>query len=89
MQWLLKKIIGTKNERDIKKVRPLVARVNELEEELQALSDSALQEKSMELRARLSDGESVASPSPETAARPAALSITTCRFSLSTMRLAS
>ena len=26
MQWLLKKIIGTKNERDVKNMRPLVAR---------------------------------------------------------------
>ena len=31
IEWTLKKLIGTKNERELKKTRPLVARVNELE----------------------------------------------------------
>ena len=39
MQWLLKKIVGTKNERDVKKLRPLVQKINELEEQYQALTE--------------------------------------------------
>ena len=31
MQWLLKAILGTKNERDLKKVRPFVGRIHAAE----------------------------------------------------------
>ncbi|BDG08773.1 preprotein translocase subunit SecA [Anaeromyxobacter paludicola] len=37
--YALKKILGTKNERELKKLRPLVARVNELEPRMKALKD--------------------------------------------------
>lgn len=59
MQWLLKRILGTKNERDLKKLRPRVARINELEKGLQGLSDAALQAKTAEFRARLAKGETL------------------------------
>jgi preprotein translocase subunit SecA len=59
MQWLLKAILGTKNERDLKKLRPFVGRINALEQELQALSDEALKAKTAEFRARLAQGETV------------------------------
>src|SRR6266540_2618753 len=36
--YVLKKILGTKNERELKKIRPIVARVNELEPKMKALS---------------------------------------------------
>jgi preprotein translocase subunit SecA len=36
--YALKKILGTKNERELKKLRPLVARVNELEPRMKALA---------------------------------------------------
>ena len=58
MQWLLKKIIGTKNERDVKKLRPLVARVNELDQQFKALSDDALKAKTVEFKERLKKGQS-------------------------------
>ena len=57
MQWLLKKIIGTKNERDVKKLRPLAARVNELEQQLQSLSEDALKAKTVEFKERLKKGQ--------------------------------
>ena len=57
MQWLLKKIIGTKNERDLKRLRPLVGQINALEEELQALNDEELKAKTGEFRERLEQGE--------------------------------
>jgi preprotein translocase subunit SecA len=39
INYVLKKILGTKNERELKKLRPLVARVNELEPRMKALRD--------------------------------------------------
>jgi len=39
LNYVLKKIVGTKNERELKKLRPLVARVNELEPRMKALAD--------------------------------------------------
>ena len=59
MQWFLKKIVGTKNERDLKRLRPLVGRINELEQELQSLSDEALKAKTGEFRERLAKGETL------------------------------
>jgi preprotein translocase subunit SecA len=43
--WLLKKIIGSKNQRMLKTLRPLVARINALETEYQKLSDDELRAK--------------------------------------------
>ncbi len=31
INWILKKIVGSKNQRDIKRMRPTVDRINELE----------------------------------------------------------
>ncbi len=47
--WLLKKIVGTKNEREIKKLKPFVRKVNELERELDELPNSELVKKAQEL----------------------------------------
>jgi preprotein translocase subunit SecA len=59
MQWILKKFLGTKNQRDIKKLMPQVARVNELEEQYQSLTDEQLKAKTDEFRSRLKNGETV------------------------------
>jgi preprotein translocase subunit SecA len=59
MQWLLKKIVGTKNQRDVKKLRPLVDRINALEVEYQALTDAQLQAKTAEFKDRLTHGATV------------------------------
>ena len=59
MQWIVKKIFGTKNQRDIKKLQPLVDRINQLEIEYQALSEEQLKAKTEEFRARLKNGETV------------------------------
>jgi preprotein translocase subunit SecA len=39
VNYVLKKILGTKNERELKKIRPLVGRVAELEPRMKALKD--------------------------------------------------
>ncbi len=59
IEWLIKKIVGSKNERDIKKLRPLVARVNELQKGLELLSDDALKAKTQEFRDRLAKGQTL------------------------------
>lgn len=40
--FLVRKLFGSKNERFLRKLRPLVARINALEPEMQALADEAL-----------------------------------------------
>jgi preprotein translocase subunit SecA len=56
---IIKKMFGTKGDRDIKSIMPLVARINELEEEYQSLSDEQLKAKTPEFQQRLRDGETV------------------------------
>src|SRR6202045_2239847 len=43
--WILKKILGSKNQRELKRMMPIVRRINELEAPLQNLSDEALRAK--------------------------------------------
>lgn len=59
MKWLFKKIVGTKNERDSKRLNPQIQRINELEVSYQALSDDELKGKTAEFQARLEQGETL------------------------------
>jgi preprotein translocase subunit SecA len=54
---LFKAIFGSKNDRDVKKIRPLVARINELEAGLQKLSDDDLRAKTAAWKQELSQIE--------------------------------
>src|SRR5919109_2207712 len=56
---ILRAILGTKHERDVKRMMPIVAEINALEPEMQRLDDAGLAGKSDELRKRLADGPSV------------------------------
>lgn len=55
-KWLLNKIFGTKNERDLKKLRPYVEAINALEPTIQKLSDAQLQAKTAEFKEKLRQG---------------------------------
>lgn len=62
---LLKKIFGSKNERELKRIRPLVQRINELEAEIRPLSDDQLRAKTGEFKERIDRGESLDEILPE------------------------
>ena len=53
---LAKKVFGTPNDRLVKSVRPLVARITALEPEFAALSDEAIKEKTAALQKRVQEG---------------------------------
>src|SRR5437899_3136893 len=56
---LLAKVVGTQNDRELKRLRPIVAEVNALEPAIQALSDDQVREKTAELKQRVSNGEPI------------------------------
>jgi preprotein translocase subunit SecA len=56
---LLAKVIGTQNEREIKRLQPLVAEISALEPTIQALTDQQLRDKTVEFRKRVADGTSL------------------------------
>ncbi len=58
-------IFGSQNERELKKIRPIIHRINELEPSVVALSDDQIREKTVEFRNRLSGGETVDDLLPE------------------------
>jgi preprotein translocase subunit SecA len=62
---LLRKIVGTKNDRELKAIWPLVTRVNALEDEVKALSDEELAARTPAFRARLDQGETLDDLLPE------------------------
>jgi preprotein translocase subunit SecA len=62
---LLKKVVGSKNERELKRLQPLVDRINTFEPQMSALSDQALAGKTVEFRQRFTQGESLDDLLPE------------------------
>ncbi|WP_028304917.1 preprotein translocase subunit SecA [Oceanospirillum maris] len=62
---LLKKIIGTKNDRELKRLGKIVNKINSLEDQTKTLSDDELRNKTTEFRDRLAKGESIDSLLPE------------------------
>ena len=62
---LAKKVFGTPNDRKVKATRPLVAKINELEPEFEAMDDEALKAKTEELAKRAMGGESLDALLPE------------------------
>src|ERR1700723_3623686 len=51
--YIVKKFIGSKNDREIKKLRPMVDVINQHEAELQKVSDDVLRQKTADWKARL------------------------------------
>src|SRR6058998_3687576 len=56
LQTLLAKVVGTQNERELKRLRPIVGEVNAFEPSIQALTDEQLRAKTPKFRERLAHG---------------------------------
>src|SRR5690554_3286538 len=56
---LLRKVVGSKNDREVKRMSRLVERINVLESELESLDDAALRARTEEFRGRLEAGEAL------------------------------
>ena len=62
---LIKKIVGSKNERELRRIQPLVEKINQLEPEISPLSDDQLRAKTTLFKERIERGESIEEILPE------------------------
>ena len=62
---VFKKLFGSTNEGEIRKLRPIVDKINSLEGEMKALTDEGMREKTREYQMRVQGGESLDSILPE------------------------
>ncbi|KPU26890.1 preprotein translocase subunit SecA [Caloranaerobacter sp. TR13] len=65
MKGLFKKIFGTYSEREIKRLNPLVEKIESLEDEMKKLTDAQLKQKTQEFKNRLANGENLDDILPE------------------------
>ncbi|AXR61199.1 preprotein translocase subunit SecA [Leptospira mayottensis] len=65
IQSILRVILGSKFERDLKKLIPIVGQINFLEEEMKGMNDSLLSSQTQRFRERIARGESLDSILPE------------------------
>jgi len=62
---LLTKVFGSKNERELKKIQPVVEKINALEPRIQAMSDEELKAQTQRFKDRVNTGESLDDLLPE------------------------
>jgi len=62
---LIRKIVGTRNDRELKRIQEYVVQINALEEDIQKLSDEQLKAKTPEFKERLKGGETLDELLPE------------------------
>jgi len=62
---IIKKVIGSKNERELKKLWPIVTKINAMESSVAQLTDDQLRDKTSEFKARHTKGESLDALLPE------------------------
>ena len=62
---LMEKIFGTHSENELKRIYPIVDRIEAMESEMKALSDAELKEKTREFKNRLAEGETLDDILPE------------------------
>src|SRR5881409_2729001 len=59
LDTLVKKFVGSRNDREIKKIQPLVTKINDLEPQVSSLTDEQLKAKTAEFKQRFENGESL------------------------------
>jgi preprotein translocase subunit SecA len=55
VSWILRKVLGSKNQREIRRIRPIVEKINQLEQEYQALTEDQLKEKTAQWKQELAN----------------------------------
>jgi len=65
MPSFLRTLIGTKNDRELRRIVPLVERINKLEGSVVTLSDEALRARTAAFKQRVAQGESLEALLPE------------------------
>ena len=73
----LTKVFGSKNERELKKIKPVVDRINALEPEIESLNDAQLKAQTLLFKDRLAQGETLDDILPEAFATVRAASVRT------------
>ncbi len=64
-RYIAKKIVGTKNERELKRARPLISTINDLEPRFKPMSDEDLRGMTQKFKERIGNGESLDEILPE------------------------
>src|SRR5215208_5491797 len=64
LSWI-KRVVGTANDRELKRIEPLITEINDLEAEFKVLSDEELRDKTTELRGCVLAGDELDSILPE------------------------
>jgi len=77
---LLTKAFGSKNERELKKIKPIVEQINAFESQMQSMSDDTLKAQTSLLKKRLNNGESLDDILPEAFATVREASIRTLQM---------
>ncbi len=65
IKWVLGKVFGTRNQREVRRLAAKVRQINQIEEGYRSLSDAQLQAKTLEFKDRLAKGETLEDILPE------------------------
>lgn len=55
LSWILRKVLGSKNQREVKRIRPLIEKINLLEQQFQSLTEDQLREKTAQWKKELAN----------------------------------
>lgn len=69
IKWILQKIVGNKNQREVRRIRPVVARINEIEEALQREPEEKLVEMTRKWQSHLARYHALVAPPKSTLSR--------------------
>jgi preprotein translocase subunit SecA len=76
----LTKVFGSKNERELKKLQPVVENINAIEPQVRAMNDEALKTQTQLFKERLKNGESLDDILPQAFATVREASVRTLRM---------
>jgi preprotein translocase subunit SecA len=65
LDTIVKKFVGSKNDREVKKIEPIIQKINSLEPQTSSLTNEQLQAKTPEFKQRLANGETLEDILPE------------------------